>query len=229
MGKYIEQIGDKEEIIKSNPNNLINSLNNAKTEVQIDKNKYQILEYTIDYMNNLLKTIEKVNNCWNSLLNISISYQDEINYKKEVNYNGVNNSVEYIEKKEPEKINGIVNTTSDYLNMRNTPNGNIVSSIPPGTKVEILENDIDGWTKVKVDNLEAYVCSRYITLDSPLEVINTKTVTIPILNIRNYPNGNIISTLPHNSNVQILANSHNGWTKILFDGKIAYINSNDIN
>ena len=226
MSKYTNTSGEKEVIIKTDPISISNNLKNSLNEFSIDKNKYNVLEYTEDYMKNLINTVEKVNTNWNNLLNIAITYQDEINYKDEVNYQGINNSIEYTPL--PETKKGKVNTTSDYLNVRSSPNGNLISSIAPGTEVEILEDDVDGWTKVRVGGLEAYVCSRYITPDTPLEVIDTKIVNTTSLNINNYPNGNIINTLPYNSNVQLLAESHNGWTKILYDGKIAYVKSNEI-
>lgn len=79
MSKYININGEKEEIIKTDPDIISDNLRNAKNEFSIDKYQYSVLEYTEDYMNNLLKTIEKVNNNWNNLLDIAIAYQDEVN------------------------------------------------------------------------------------------------------------------------------------------------------
>ena len=221
MSKYIEQIGEKELIIKTNIEN-INNLKEAKNELSLNINNYNILEYTKDYMHNLIETINDVNNNWNSLLDISITYHKEINYNDEVNYTGVNNSIVY--KEEPE-VFGKVNTTGKYLNVLNSPNGEIISSIAPGEEVKILEKDKDGWTKIAIGEKEAFVCSRYITLDEPLKVINTYTVDVDNLNIRDCPNGKIITSIPYNTKVQILEENHNEWTKILYDGKIAYVTS----
>ena len=223
MSKYIEQTGDKELIIKTDPDNIGNNLRNAKNEFIIDKNKYNILEYTKDYMNNLLESIENINNNWNNILDISILYHDEINYKDEVSYTGVKNSINY--NPEPVVTQGKVNTTTDYLNVRSTPNGDIISSLPPGTDVKILEGDKDGWTKISFGDKEAYVCSRYVTTNVPLKPIDTKVVNIGNLNVRNFPNGHIINTIPYNTQIQILAENKNGWTKILFDNRIAFVNS----
>ena len=227
MSKYIEQCGTVDEIIKTDPITIGDNLRNAKNELLIDKKKYQELEYTSDYMNNLLNTIETVNNNWNNLVNVAINYQDNINYKDEVNYQGVNNSIEY----NPESITtkGTVNTSSDYLNVRSTPNGEIISALPPGSEITILEGDKDGWTKISIGGKEAYVCSRYVTTNTPLEVIDTKSVSYSSLNVRNFPSGDIISTIPSNTEVQILANDSNGWTKILYGGKIAFVKSEGIN
>ena len=79
MSKYININGEKEEIIKTDPDIISDNLINAKNEFSIDKYQYSVLEYTEDYMNNLLKTIEKANNNWNNLLDIAIAYQDEVN------------------------------------------------------------------------------------------------------------------------------------------------------
>ena len=227
MSKYTNVNGDANEIIKTD-SNISNNLRNAKCELNIDKNKYHIMEYTEDYVNNLFKAIDGVNNNWNNLLNISIAYHDEIDYKDEVNYTGINNSIQDNYVPEPEKITAKVNTTSDYLNLRNSPSGNIINSIAPGTEVEILEPDNNGWTKIRVGDTEAYVCSRYITPSTPLEVIDTKSVSTDSLRVMNFPNGSTITNLPYNSNVEILAENNNGWTKILYDGKIAYAKSEGI-
>ena len=222
MSKYIEQTSDKELIIKTDLE-ISNNLRNAKNELAIDKNKYNILEYTKDYMNDLISTIDNVNNNWNNLLDIAILYHDELNYKDEVDYTGVKNSIEY--NPEPVETHGTVNTSSDYLNVRSSPNGEIISSLPPGSEVKILEGEKDGWTKISYGDKEAYVCSRYVTSDVPLKSIGTKTVNTANLNVRNFPNGHIINTIPYNTKVQVLSESKNGWTKVLFDNRIAFLDS----
>ena len=43
MGKYSEEVGEKELIVKTSPSNISSNLRNAKNDFSIDKNKYDIL------------------------------------------------------------------------------------------------------------------------------------------------------------------------------------------
>lgn len=63
---------------------------------------------------------------------------------------------------------GIVNTNNSGLNLRRSPekSNNIITSIPMGTEVEILEsNPNKSWTKVKVGDKIGYVFSKYLKVE----------------------------------------------------------------
>jgi len=56
----------------------------------------------------------------------------------------------------------IVNTKSSELNLRSSENGNILTSIPTGTKIDIGESK-DGWTKVKYNDYVGYVSTSLLS------------------------------------------------------------------
>ncbi|WP_312096273.1 SH3 domain-containing protein [Niallia sp.] len=65
----------------------------------------------------------------------------------------------------PAVIEKIVNVQAgSSLNMRSTPStsGTIVSKLPAGTVV-IVQSEENGWSKVKVNNLEGYVSTEYLS------------------------------------------------------------------
>jgi uncharacterized protein YgiM (DUF1202 family) len=63
-----------------------------------------------------------------------------------------------------------VNST---LNFRSSPNGKIMSSLGPGTKVEIL-SDSGTWWKVKVGGKTGYVFKQYINVTKTENKADTK-------------------------------------------------------
>jgi SH3 domain protein len=44
---------------------------------------------------------------------------------------------------------------------------NIVRSAPSGTKLEILQTDNDGWTKIKLEQTKGWIISRYLSNNPP--------------------------------------------------------------
>lgn len=64
---------------------------------------------------------------------------------------------------------GIVNTKKSNLNLRKSPGmgNNIITSIPKGSEIEILEYDPNSkWTKVKVGDTVGYVFSEYLKVEN---------------------------------------------------------------
>lgn len=55
-----------------------------------------------------------------------------------------------------------VNTVHDGLNMRATPNGAIIGSIPKGKQVELIEKTNNDWYKVKYQGKTGYCASEYL-------------------------------------------------------------------
>ncbi|WP_400246883.1 SH3 domain-containing protein [Niallia sp. JL1B1071] len=98
----------------------------------------------------------------------------------------------------PTVVEKIVNVQAgSSLNMRATPStsGAIVSKLAAGTVV-IVQSEENGWSKVKVNNLEGYVSIEYLTAKGN----GTTNVTIN----KNYVNYNL--TLEDMTNIQLKVN-----------------------
>ena len=60
----------------------------------------------------------------------------------------------------------VINTyTGKNLNLRETANGNIVTSIPQGSSIEVLSNDENGWTKIKYGDYVGWVSTERIRIE----------------------------------------------------------------
>ena len=58
---------------------------------------------------------------------------------------------------------GTVNLSSGHLNVRSSPNGEIIDLLDNNTRLEIVEYNPNGWSKIKLeDGTEAYVYSKYL-------------------------------------------------------------------
>ncbi|MEK4746800.1 MULTISPECIES: SH3 domain-containing protein [Niallia] len=106
------------------------------------------------------------------------------------------------EAKQPEKtptgIEKIVNVQAgSSLNLRSTPStsGKILSKLPAGTVV-IVQAEGNGWSKVKVNNLEGYVSTEYLSTKGN----GSANATIN----KNYVNYNL--TLEEMTNIQLSVN-----------------------
>ena len=127
-------------------------------------------------------------------------------------------------------------TASSSLNIRSGAGTNysIIGSLPSKASVQILET-LNGWYKIKYNNLTGYVSSQYVSvntssdtsLNSPSTQNKVGTVTAsPSLNIRSGASTNysIIGSLPSKASVQILE-TLNGWYKIKYNNLTGYVSS----
>lgn len=56
----------------------------------------------------------------------------------------------------------VVDTSATSLNLRSSANGDVITTIPGGTKLEIGESE-NGWTRVKYDGREGYVATKWLS------------------------------------------------------------------
>lgn len=105
-----------------------------------------------------------------------------------------------------------VNTKSDNLNVRKTPGGTVVGSLPKGTKVTVYETSGD-WSRIGTNK---WVSSSYLASTKPgsssVKTMYVNTNSAP-LNVRKTANGTIIGELKKGTEVKVTETS-NGWSKI---------------
>ena len=67
----------------------------------------------------------------------------------------------------PEKWNaiGTATSTADQVNVRLTPNGQVLRKVNKGNRFEIDGHVIDGWAHVKVEGMIGYIYNAYVALD----------------------------------------------------------------
>lgn len=112
---------------------------------------------------------------------------------------------------------GIVSTESGRLNVRKSVGGYVITSLPKGSYVALIEKSGEWWKVEYSEGKYGYCHSDYI------EIVSEKTASVSTksgnLNVRSgagksYP---VIGTLSKGENVVIL--SGNGyWSRVLYDG-----------
>ena len=113
------------------------------------------------------------------------------------------------------------------LNMRAEPSlsAQVLRQYPTGTWMTVLE-DMGEWSKVRVNGLEGYVMSKYLSDTSSGSTLYVRTNTGRGLNLRDLPSleGNIITSYKPGTAVTVLLRG-NGWYKVSVDGKTGYMAS----
>lgn len=109
-------------------------------------------------------------------------------------------------------VEGYINKAT---NLRQTPNGKILTTIKPVVKVK---GEMHGnWVKVTVNGIEGYIYRPLIESKSAM----VRGYVSGDLNIRQNPNGKIVGVLKKGTYVQGIQSGN--WLKIKFQGKDAYI------
>ena len=125
-----------------------------------------------------------------------------------------------------------VNT--DRLNMRSGPSTSyrVIKVLNLGEEVEVV-SESNGWTKIRSEQRLGYVSSKYLTdkkIDNSQNQESNKTiqkeVTASSLNVREGASTShkVIGRLNRYSKVEVLSEA-NGWSKIKYNGKEAYVYS----
>jgi len=104
---------------------------------------------------------------------------------------------------------------------------NIIRTLASGTSVEVLENQSNGWSRVRHNGTVGFIRSDLLsdTGASPAQAATTLR-TIGSVNMRSGPStsNSVIRTLASNTSVEVLSRS-NGWSSVRHNGTAGYIRS----
>lgn len=118
--------------------------------------------------------------------------------------------------------------TANSVNFRTGPGTNYSSmgKLNKGYKVEYIGTS-GSWTKIKYNGKTGYAYSDYVSTSSTSNNVTIKVVTATTLNVRSGAGTNYskIGTLSKGSEVSVISES-NGWAKIDYNGRDAYVSSN---
>lgn len=124
-----------------------------------------------------------------------------------------------------------VNTSRLNLNVRNAPNGSVISSLKKGTQVTVTETN-SNWSRI-INPLSGWVSSDYLsTTYTNINIANTIGQTRKTKACYLYSNSNLTGaryTYKANTTVTILENISSNVDKIRVNvtGRIAYINTSN--
>lgn len=101
-----------------------------------------------------------------------------------------------------------------------------IGKVSRGTRVEVQEVRLNGWTKIVYEGKDGYIKSEYLQLEESaanLEVIGTVTATTNI-NVRTAADESAerLGVLAGGASLELLGNE-NGWCKVNYNGQVAYV------
>lgn len=113
-------------------------------------------------------------------------------------------------------VAGVTNTGSSKLNLRAqaSSGSSVLTKIPGGSSVEVLNTDIPGWYQISFSGMTGYVSSQYVDLTQQAAPIQGRIKDGP-LNVRSAPStsGAKCGKLYAGQNVEILE-TLDGWYRI---------------
>ncbi len=119
-------------------------------------------------------------------------------------------------------------TTTVNVRSSDSEQADKVDKITAGTKVEVLEQRVNGWTKVKVNGSEGYIKSEFLTVittvnsgDSIGQVTATENVRVRAAASET---ADRIGMLTGGTTVELLERL-DGWCKINYNGQVGYVKS----
>ena len=123
--------------------------------------------------------------------------------------------------------------TTENLNLRveASTSSKIITTIPKGKTIEIIEKLNSGWYKVNYSGKTGYVSSSYVSINGSTEnkpsIVTEKGVTTANLNLRveASTSSKIITTIPKGQTIEIVEKLNSGWYKVNYNGKTGYVSS----
>lgn len=164
--------------------------------------------------------------------NVGLSLADQNASGGESGQENTENSQEGGEPTETEEP--IVNTTPEYATATTTVNvrssdsekADKLGTVQKGTKVQVQEVRVNGWSKVKYEGKDGFIKSEYLQFAESVsgqQVIGTVTATTNV-NIRAAASQNAdkLGTLVGGASLDLLA-VEGEWCKVNFAGQVAYV------
>ena len=163
--------------------------------------------------------VKEIEGDWAS---VSVGGQKGYMYARYLGSEGETNATRYVA------------TNTRGLNLRATPNGDILGSYPRGTQVTVLSTD-GAWSKVSVDGKTGYMSSQWLSSSKPgapagpsvpaagYAVVNNPRDT-QVLFLRREPSVNSEALGYYRNGKQVkLLEQLDGWYKVSVDGKTGYM------
>ena len=222
---------------------------NKICQANIDFKTYDFTDEWLSsvFMDKVYKELNLLTDKWNVLKNIILNYikaDDNIETTNLPDVEPIANLELSLNKNEEKKDNS--NTQTNYLsntnltatvktnyksnlNLRSGPgtNNSIKTSIPNGTKIEVLEPSQNGWTHVKYGDIDGYVSSDYIKVNENAIVnnINNNSNDIITNNTNNTSTNTSVNNIKTTSNVSINTSINNTNTNLTATVKTNYKNN----
>ncbi|MDR2571209.1 MAG: SH3 domain-containing protein [Oscillospiraceae bacterium] len=125
----------------------------------------------------------------------------------------------------------VVLKTTTLVRFRNGPStdNSIIDTLAPNTSVEVLEQQSNGWSRVRHNGTTGFISSEFLSEAGAASgsVITTLKTTGDGVRLRAGPSTNhrIIRQLSVNTSVDVLEQLSSGWSRVRHNGSVGYISS----
>jgi len=118
--------------------------------------------------------------------------------------------------------------TTGAVNMRagSSTTSGIIRTLASNTSVEVLEQQSNGWSRVRHNNTEGFIRSDLLSASgAPNQQTTLRTVSAVRLREGPSTNDRSIRTLAANTSVSVFENQSNGWSRVNHNGTDGFIRS----
>jgi uncharacterized protein YraI len=122
----------------------------------------------------------------------------------------------------------VYGTTTTTVNVRSSDSeqADKIGKVTGGSKIQVMEQKANGWSRVKIDAGEGYIKSEYLDVPEPVaagDIIGTVTATSNV-NIRAAASQTAekIGVVTGGEEVSLISRE-NGWCKITYNGLVGFI------
>lgn len=117
-------------------------------------------------------------------------------------------------------------TTTVNVRSSDSEQADKVGKVPGGTKVQVQEVKVNGWSKIVFEGGDGYIKSEYLHMEESADgqtVIGTVTANENV-KIRSAASetADQLGLMVGGDSLELLA-SENGWCKVIYDGKVGYV------
>jgi len=118
--------------------------------------------------------------------------------------------------------------TTGTVNMRSgaSTDTGIIRTLASGTSVEVLENQSNGWSRVRHNGTAGFIRSDLLSATGASSSQSGTTLrTTGMVNMRSGPSisNTVVRTLEINTSVEVIENRSNGWSSVRHNGTAGFI------
>ena len=126
--------------------------------------------------------------------------------------------------------------TTDTINVRSSDSeaADKLGKLSKGTTIDVIEVRVNGWSKIQYQGKDAYVKTNYLEIIEPEDpagtgdnVANGKVKANTTVNVRSQANttSTRIGQVLEGETIDWIADVENGFSKVIYDGKVGYVKS----
>ena len=120
---------------------------------------------------------------------------------------------------------GFTTDTTVRVRAEASTDSEVITTVPSGTLVEVLEHDPAGWSRVMVNDSIGYIRSDLLTF--PVGSLPATFRTTEGVNMRSTPStdGEVLRRIHAGEAVEVLEHDPAGWSKVRYDGSEGFVRS----